>query len=280
MGRTTDRETRALVSTLAEKQAWLVDCRNQIYLQRLEICGLIDQVERLLTEIGRQAQEIHDWRQMTGNLYREKLEEMLTERAEAIEWLREIFHQLCETEQSVGKTEHMVNELWQELKQQIGGLGDRLGNFTEALLLPTLTQAMARELQADRLFSRVRVRKGGATLDIDVLACSSSGAGAAVYVVQVENHLREEACERMRSTLAGFNRFFPEHADKQLHGIVAAVNVPDETGEKVLREGFFLARLHEGQFAIHTPGSSLAPPEDPYRSLLARLKERAAQRSQ
>ena len=92
-----DRETRELVSTLAEKQAWLVDCRNEIYRQRLEICGLIDQVDRLLHEIGRQTHEIQGWRQVTGDLYRETLEEMLRERAEALDWLQEIFHQLCET---------------------------------------------------------------------------------------------------------------------------------------------------------------------------------------
>ena len=276
MERLTDRETRELVSTLAEKQAWLVECRNEIYRQRLEICDLIDQVDQLLTEISRQTQEINAWRQATGEEHRETLEKMLRERADACDWLREIFHRLCDSEQSVGKTERMVDEMWQELSRQIGGLGDRLGNFTEALLLPTLTQAMAGQFQADRLFSRVRVRKDGDTLELDVLACSGSGANAAVYVVQIENQLREEAFERMRSALADFHRFFPEHAEKQVHGILAAVNVSDETGEKVLREGFFLARLHGGQFAIHAPGSSLAPPEDPYRNLLARLKQRAA----
>jgi hypothetical protein len=271
---TTDRETRELVSTLAEKQAWLVDCRNEIYRQRLEICGLIDQIDQLLQEISRQAQEIQAWRQITGEAHRETLEEMLRERGDACDRLREMFHRLCESEQSVGKTERMLDELWRELSQQIGGLGDRLSNFTEVLLLPTLAQAMAGQFQVDRLFRRVRVRKGGATLDLDVLACSSPSA--TVYVVQIENQLCEEAFERMRSALAGFHQFFPEHADKQVHGILAAVNVSDEVGERVLREGFFLARIHGGQFAVHTPGSSLTPPEDPYRSLLARLKERSA----
>lgn len=74
-----------------------------------------------------------------------------------------------------------------------------------------------------------------------------------VFVVEVKSHLREEALDPMRRILRDFRDFFPHHRDKKLYGILAAVDAPDDVQQKVLQEGLYLARIHDGHFEIQVP---------------------------
>jgi RecB family endonuclease NucS len=73
------------------------------------------------------------------------------------------------------------------------------------------------------------------------------------YVVEVKSHLREDGLEQIKKILQEFRRFFPEHASKRIYGILAAVDVPEDMREKVLREGIYLARIHDEEFEIDVP---------------------------
>ena len=74
-----------------------------------------------------------------------------------------------------------------------------------------------------------------------------------VFLVEVKSHLREEAIEQMRKMLRDFHTFFPGHAGKKVYGILAAVSAPERVREKILREGLYLARIHDGQFELQVP---------------------------
>jgi hypothetical protein len=57
----------------------------------------------------------------------------------------------------------------------------------------------------------------------------------------------------MRRILRDFRELFPVHAGRKVYGVLAAVDIPDEIGEKVFREGIYLARIHDGHFEIKVP---------------------------
>jgi RecB family endonuclease NucS len=103
----------------------------------------------------------------------------------------------------------------------------------------------------DVIAPRVRARRNGHSMEVDVLAYSHSNDQ--VFVVEVKSHLRDEALDQLRRTLDRFREFFPEHKDKKLFGILAAVDAPDQVRDKALQEGFYLARIHDGQFEIQVP---------------------------
>ena len=65
---------------------------------------------------------------------------------------------------------------------------------------------------------RVKVRKAGRSLELDVLAYANSECNAA-YVVEIKSHLRHNGIQQFRNILELFRHFFPEHADKSLYGI-------------------------------------------------------------
>ncbi len=81
---------------------------------------------------------------------------------------------------------------------------------------------------------------GGTGLDvfrfeIDALAYANSAINE-VSVVEVKSHLREEAITQLNSLMANFKMLFPEHKDKKLYGIIAAVNISEALKKRVSRQ--------------------------------------------
>ena len=89
-------------------------------------------------------------------------------------------------------------------------------------------------------------------MEIDVLAYANSDKNTA-YIVEVKSHLRPEAIPQMETILKDFRAFFPEHRDKALYGILAAVDISEKMRDEVLRAGFYVAEIHDGVFRLDTP---------------------------
>jgi hypothetical protein len=145
-----------------------------------------------------------------------------------------------------------TNRQLREVGRQLGGLGEKFGSFTEGMAFPAMTKILMQRFGMSTIATRVRSRRNGRSLELDVLAYSNSRQNEA-YVVEVKSHLREDGLDQLRRTLRDFREFFPEHADKKVYGILAAVDIPDNVAEKTLREGIYLARIHDNQFEIQVP---------------------------
>lgn len=149
---------------------------------------------------------------------------------------------------SIQRTECMTDH---ELREQLRRLDDKFGGFVEYLALPSMEEILCQRFGMDVIFPRARARRNGRWMEVGVLAYSHSNDQ--VFVVEVRSHLREEALDELRRTLEDLREFFPEHKDKKLFGILAAVDAPDRVRDKALREGFYLARIHDGQFELQVP---------------------------
>jgi len=74
-----------------------------------------------------------------------------------------------------------------------------------------------------------------------------------VFVVEVKSHLREDHLQEMLETLERFPRFFPEHKNKALYGIITAIDVPEEVKLRVLNAGIYIALIKDETFCLDTP---------------------------
>ena len=160
-----------------------------------------------------------------------------------------------ETAKQMQVTDRQVKETASEIKElgkQIGGLGKKFGSFTEGLALPSMTKILSERFGMEVISPSVRVKKQGEAMEIDVLAYANSEVNEA-YVVEVKSHAREEALEQLRTILERFRRFFPEHKDKAVYGILAAVDLSDELRERILKAGFYVARIHDEVFELEVP---------------------------
>ncbi len=145
-----------------------------------------------------------------------------------------------------------TNKQLKELGKQIGGLGKKFGSFTEGLALPSMTKILRERFKMEVISPSVRVSKNDIDAEIDVLAYANSAINE-VYVVEVKSHLREEAITQLNSLMANFKTLFPEHKDKKLYGIIAAVDISEALKKRVLAAGFYMARIQDETFSLDVP---------------------------
>jgi hypothetical protein len=153
------------------------------------------------------------------------------------------------------ETDRQLKETGRYLKEigrQIGGLGDKFGGFTEGMAFPSMKKILQQRFGMDVIATRVISRKNGRSMEVDVLAYSNSKINE-VYVVEVKSHLRDDGIEQMLRILREFHDFFGGHEGKKVYGILAGVDIPDDIRERVLREGIYLACIHDDNFEIQIP---------------------------
>jgi hypothetical protein len=169
--------------------------------------------------------------------------------------LKEVSQQQKENAQQIKETDRQQQKTDKQLKelgQQIGGLGAKFGSFTEGLALPSMETILRQRFGMEVVSPSVRVSKDGQHLEIDVLAYTNGELNTA-YIVEVKSHAREESITQLKSILQRFRSFFPEHKDKKLYGILASVDLSNELREKILQEGFYVARIHDQVFELDIP---------------------------
>lgn len=168
---------------------------------------------------------------------------------------RETDRKFQETSAEIRATSKEVREtsrLVKEIGQQIGGLGNKFGSFTEGLALPSMQKILRQRFGVDTISPSVRLSREGQHLEIDVLAYANGDINAA-YVVEVKSHLREKDIEQLLKILERFPVWFPEHRNKALYGILAAVDLPESLIPQVLAQGLYLARIHDDLFEMQVP---------------------------
>ena len=167
---------------------------------------------------------------------------------------KENAQQLKEQRQEADRRQKETDRQLRELGKQIGGLGAKFGSFTEGLALPSMETILRQRFGMEVVSPSVRVSKDGQHLEIDVLAYTNGELNTA-YIVEVKSHAKEESITQLKSILQRFRTFFPEHKDKKLYGILAAVDLSDELREKILQEGLYVARIHDEVFELDIPGN-------------------------
>lgn len=140
-----------------------------------------------------------------------------------------------------------------EVGRQIGALGDKFGSFTEGMAWPSLRKTLQDRFGMSVIAPRVIARRNGHSLELDAMGYSNSSDE--VYVVEVKSHLREDGLEQIQNILRQFREFFPEHRGKRVYGILAAVDIPEDLRQRVLRSGIYLARIHDEVFDLEVPES-------------------------
>ena len=175
------------------------------------------------------------------------LAELTTAQKETDLQLKEVSQAQKETDRQLKELGKQTDRQLKELGKQIGGLGAKFGSFTEGLALPSMEKILRQRFGMEIISHSVRASKEGQHMEIDVLAYANGHLNTA-YVVEVKSHAREESITQLKSILQRFRRFFPEDGDKQLYGILAAVDMSPELREKTLQEGFYVARIHDEVF--------------------------------
>ncbi len=186
---------------------------------------------------------------MTDQDLKDMMAQLVSTQAETARGLRESKE---ETTRFLRESKEENDRQLRKLGKQLGGLGEKFGSFAEGMALPSMTRLLEKRFGLNNIAPRYRVKKGGRTLELDVFGFSNTDRNIAV-VVEVKSRLREEGVDQLLRILRDFPTFLPQHRDKQLFGIVAAVDVPEELAQRVWREGLYLARISDETFTLQVP---------------------------
>ncbi|MGI0479996.1 DUF3782 domain-containing protein [Geminocystis sp. CENA526] len=169
--------------------------------------------------------------------------------------MKETDRQMKETDRQMKETDRQMKETDKKIKElgkQIGGLAGKFGSFTEGLALPSMEKILREKFAMEVISPSVRVTKQGEHIEIDVLAYANDAVNA-VYVVEVKSHAREDSIDQLKTILQRFRHFFPEHQNKQVYGILAAVDLSAYVRQKILQEGLYVARINDDVFNLDIP---------------------------
>ncbi len=185
---------------------------------------------------------------MTDNELKELVASIAISQKKTDKQLRETDKHLRETDKHLRETDKQLKELG----KQIGGLGRKFGSFTEGLALPSMEHILRERFHMEVVSPSVRAEKAGKNYEIDVLAYANSSVNE-VYVVEVKSHLREEGIIQLQNIMNHFRQLFPEHKDKKVFGILAAIDMSSALKERVLSLGFYAAKVKEDIFSLDIP---------------------------
>jgi hypothetical protein len=179
-------------------------------------------------------------------------EEIARERREAERERAETERRLQESRAEAARERLEDERAARDLRRQIAALGDKFGGFAEGMALPSMERGLRERFGTTGFDARLRRRRGSEEIEVDALAHAGGEANIAC-LVEVKSRLRQDGIDQLLRALESFPRFFPEHRGKKLIGVLAAVDVPPDLRDRVLREGLVLARIRDDVFELQVP---------------------------
>jgi hypothetical protein len=185
----------------------------------------------------------------------------------------ELAEERRKTEEERRKTERVIRQV----NKQLGELGNKFGSFTEGMAFPSMERILRNRFKMDVVTLRAKSRQNGHSIEIDVMAYDN-GSRNEVYLVKVKSHLTRESVDQMLETIEQFPKFFGAHSNRMIYGIIAAVDIPDNLRAEVLKEGLYLARIHDGEFELLTPRGFKPAPFGPAAKQNGKVKKSSSGR--
>jgi hypothetical protein len=130
-----------------------------------------------------------------------------------------------------------VDRRLRELGAQIGGLGNRLGEFVEGVVRPGLVRLFREKgIEVHQTLRDLEAGRDGVSAQIDLLVVNADHA----VVVEVKSKLETGDVDDHVERLGKFKFLFPQYRETRLLGAVAAMVVPDDAARYAERRGVFV----------------------------------------
>jgi RecB family endonuclease NucS len=159
---------------------------------------------------------------------------------------KETSKQLSELRLSQKETDRQIKQTG----KQLGELGNKWGTFTEGMAIESIKRILLEKFKIPTMFQRAAKKMNGESIEIDFFGYENSTVNTAV-IVEVKSHLRDDSYRQIEETMTNFSKFFPDHANKKLYGIIACVHASDSIRNVLRKKGIYLAVLHDDIFELY-----------------------------
>ena len=189
-------------------------------------------------------------------------EETAKNQRKASEFYKEAVELQKEAIKLSNENKRRINELTATSKnhgQQIGGYGNKFGDFTEAMAEPSIRRILDEYFEADyRKRLEVKLPDKGVALEIDGWGVARNGTKAA-YLVEVKSRFKPEYIEQVLRHVEQFRKCFEQYRHHEVYPIVAAVQISDEDRRLVWKAGIHLIDIADGVFELTKPPAQFNP---------------------
>ena len=218
-----------------------------------------DDVWRLLGELIAAQKETERRFQETDRILKEQSQEtdrILKEQSQETERRfqetdRILKEQSQETDRILKEQSQKTDRQIQRVSQDIGKLGNRLGEFVEWQVRPAAVQLFKqRGIDVHELQAGVSVKRNGEGLEIDLLVINDTEA----VLIEVKSKLTQPDVDKHLERLDKFKRLMPRYQDVRAMAAVAAMVVPDEVRDYAYSQGLFvLAQSGDNLVILNQP---------------------------
>ena len=164
--------------------------------------------------------------------------------------LKELVASLAVSQKETDKQIKQVSIEVKQVNKQLGELGNKWGTFTEGMAIRSIKKILLDQFKIPVITRNVEKQINGESIEMDAFGYENSTINTAV-IVEIKSHLRDDAVEQIERIMADFPKFFPDHADKKLYGIIACVYAHDSIKNLLRKKGIYLAVLHDETFELY-----------------------------
>ena len=193
-----------------------------------------EDVWRLLGELAEAQKETERQFQETDRRFQET-DRLL--KAQSQESDRLLKAQSQESDRRFQDTDRLLKRQNQQLNEQLGKLGNRLGEFVEWQVRPAVVRLFQeRGIAVHEFYPGASARRGDEGIEIDLLVVNTTDA----ILVEVKSKLTQADVDEHLERLGKFKQLMPRYGDVRAMGAVAAMVVPDEVARYAYRQGLFV----------------------------------------
>jgi hypothetical protein len=154
-----------------------------------------------------------------------------------------------ETKEVLAKSSLETDKFIKRLGKEIGGVGKSIGNLAEGLAEPSINDELEKKFKVEFIAPNIIKKIKGEKIELDILAYSNSTKNE-VFIVEIKSNLSLDAINQLKNNLRRFKRFFPEHSDKKVYGIICAIKSYPNLIKEIYENGLYFATVKKGIFRI------------------------------
>ena len=138
-------------------------------------------------------------------------------------------------------------------REQIGGLDNKFGDYTEAMARPAIRRILEERFHAHYLGPvRFKSTNEVEAVEVDAWGLSRNGMGTA-YLVEIKSKFREKHIAQVWKQVERFRIHYSEIWGRPVYPMLAVVDISDRGRKKVWNAGIHLIEVNDGVFQYATP---------------------------
>ncbi len=227
-------------ATLEEVWALFKETGQEIRQLSEEIRQLSQETDRKFRETTQEtdrkfqetAQEIRQLSQETDRKFRETTQETDRKLQESIQESNRILKE-------ADRLSRESDKRMERMQTELGRLGNRLGDFVEEMIKPSLVKLFQqRGIIVHKIHRNVEVNNSELKLatQIDLLVVNHE----ICVLVEVKSQLSIDDVNEHLERMKKFKPLFPEYRDKRVLGAVAGMVIPEDVAKYAYRKGFYI----------------------------------------